>query len=51
MEGESALSGGMTLDAVTVCVEDALAALYELTGKRVSEEIVDQVFEQFCVGK
>lgn len=51
MEGEAALAGGMTLDAVTVCVEDALAALYELTGKRVSEEIVDQVFEQFCVGK
>lgn len=41
----------MTLDAVTVCVEDALNALSSLTGEQVSEEIVDQVFEQFCVGK
>ena len=46
-----ALEGGMTLDAVTVCLEGALAALYELTGQRVSDEVVDQVFERFCVGK
>lgn len=46
-----ALDMGLTLDAVTVCVEDALSSLYHLLGKNVSEEIVDQVFERFCVGK
>ena len=50
-EGERALLGGLTLDAVTVCVEDALTALSALTGEHVSEEIVDRVFEEFCVGK
>ncbi len=50
-EGKAALENGMTLDAVTVCIEGALSALYELTGERASDEIVDQVFEQFCVGK
>ena len=50
-EGREALELGMTLDAVTVCVEDALNALSALTGEQVSEEIVYQVFEQFCVGK
>ncbi len=50
-EGREALELGMTLDAVTVCVEDALNSLSALTGEQVSEEIVDQVFEQFCVGK
>lgn len=50
-EAKQALELGMTLDAVTVCVEDALSALYALTGERVSDEIVDRVFEQFCVGK
>lgn len=50
-EGREALELGMTLDAVTVCVEDALNALSALTGEQVSEKIVDQVFEQFCVGK
>ena len=46
-----ALEQGMTLDAVTVCVEDALEGLLELDGKRVSDTVVEQVFEQFCVGK
>lgn len=50
-EGETALLSGVTWDAVTVCVEDALNALADLTGEHVSEEIVDQVFEEFCVGK
>ena len=50
-EARGALDLGLTLDAVTVCVEDALGALYALTGKQVSEEVVDQVFETFCVGK
>ena len=50
-EALEALKSGMTLDAVTVCVEDAVSALLELTGESVSETIIDQVFEQFCVGK
>lgn len=50
-EGRAALENGMTLDAVTVCVEDGLSALYSLTGENVSEEIIDRVFEEFCVGK
>lgn len=50
-EAESALLMGMTWDAVTVSLEGAIAALNELTGERVSDAVVDQVFEKFCVGK
>lgn len=50
-EAKQAIELGLTMDAATVCVEDALTALYSLTGERVSDEIVDRVFEQFCVGK
>ncbi len=50
-EAKQAIEDGLTFDAVTVCVEDALSALYSLTGEKVSDEIVDRVFEQFCVGK
>lgn len=42
---------GMTVDAVGVCVDDAIAALLELTGKRVTNEVADEVFRRFCVGK
>lgn len=50
-EARDAIALGMPLDAVTVCVEDGLRALYELTGQKVSDEVVDRVFERFCVGK
>lgn len=42
---------GMTLDAITVSAEAALSDLCRLTGEVISEEIVDQVFSTFCVGK
>lgn len=50
-EAENALCLGMTWDAVTVSLEGAVAALNELTGERVSDAVVDRVFEKFCVGK
>ena len=46
-----ALEDGSTLDAVGVCVDDARAALLELTGKRVTNEVTDEIFRRFCVGK
>ena len=50
-EAINALQGGCTMDAVGVCVDDALAALFELTGKRVTNEVTDEIFRRFCVGK
>ena len=41
----------MTPDAVLVDVEDALEALGEITGKTMREEITNQIFSRFCVGK
>ena len=46
-----ALLCGVTLDAVGVCIDDAIAALLELTGKRVTNEVCDEIFKRFCVGK
>ena len=50
-EAISALECGQTMDAVGVCVDDALAALFELTGKRATNEVTDEIFRKFCVGK
>lgn len=46
-----AILSGITLDAVSVCIDDAIAAFLELTGKRVTNEVADEVFKRFCVGK
>lgn len=50
-EASDALKMGMTLDAVTVSLEGAISELLALTGERVSETVVDNVFSHFCVGK
>lgn len=42
---------GMTLDAVTVGMENAIDALLELTGENVSDRVLDELFSKFCVGK
>ena len=50
-EALGALELGATLDAVGVCLDDALQALLSLTGERVTTEVTDEVFRRFCVGK
>lgn len=50
-EALEALDAGMTLDAVTVTVEEGINALLELSGSRATEEVVNNVFSHFCVGK
>ena len=50
-EALEALDFGMTLDAVGICVETALDALYELTGEKAADAVIEEVFSRFCVGK
>ncbi len=50
-EAKTLLLGGYTVDAVSVCVDDALVYLYTFDGKRVTNEVADEVFRRFCVGK
>ena len=46
-----AINSGLTTDAVGICIDDAIAALLELTGERVTNEVTDEIFRSFCVGK
>ncbi len=50
-EAIDTLRGGMTLDAVNVSIDCALGELMSLTGKKVTDETVNEVFAKFCVGK
>ena len=51
IEGIQAMEGGFGLDAVSVCVDDALLALSQLSGVDAAESVVEEVFSTFCVGK
>ena len=46
-----AVQSGITPDAVGVDLEQALDAVYELSGRKASEEVIAEVFKRFCVGK
>ena len=50
-EAQQALTAGLTLDAVSVSVDDAISAVLELTGERATEAVVQEIFARFCVGK
>lgn len=45
------LRNGITLDAVTVLIQNAASELMSLTGENVNIETVNKIFSKFCVGK
>ncbi len=45
------LKSGITLDAVTVLIQNAVSELMSLTGENVNIETVNKIFSRFCVGK
>ncbi|MCL2195721.1 MAG: tRNA uridine-5-carboxymethylaminomethyl(34) synthesis GTPase MnmE [Oscillospiraceae bacterium] len=50
-EALAAHTAGYPLDAISVCIEDAITQLFSLTGERAADAIVGEVFARFCVGK
>lgn len=50
-EAEDALLSGLTMDAVTVCLDSAVENLLALTGEKATESVVNEIFAHFCVGK
>ena len=50
-EALSAAKLGLTYDAVNVMIDSAVDELLALTGKKATEEVVNNIFSRFCVGK
>jgi tRNA modification GTPase len=42
---------GMTLDCIEVDIKDCWENLGEITGDTVTEDIIDKIFQDFCIGK
>ena len=50
-EAVNAQAFGETLDALGVCIDEAIDHLLVLTGEKATQAVVDEVFSRFCVGK
>ena len=45
------IDAGYALDVTEIDLREALSALSEVTGEDASEEVIDRIFQNFCVGK
>lgn len=46
-----AQQAGLTPDLVSIDVRDAVESLGEITGETVTEDLLDTIFSNFCIGK
>ncbi|MFQ5848808.1 MAG: tRNA uridine-5-carboxymethylaminomethyl(34) synthesis GTPase MnmE, partial [Candidatus Methylomirabilales bacterium] len=47
----SGLGEGLSFELVAVDLREALGALGEIVGETVTEEVLDRIFREFCIGK
>ena len=50
-EAISGYESGMPLDCITIDIMDAANCLGRITGESVSEDVIQEIFSRFCVGK
>ena len=50
-KAEESLKAGMPIDIVEISLKDALSNLGAITGEEAGEEIINEIFSRFCLGK
>ena len=50
-KAEESLKNGMPIDIVAISIKDILSNLGEITGDEAGEEIINEIFARFCLGK
>ena len=50
-ETKNTMSNNMPLDIVAISIKEILEDLGSITGDEVSEDIIDEIFAKFCLGK
>lgn len=51
IEARSAAISGTPIDLISIDIRDALDAIGEITGETAREDVINQIFSQFCIGK
>ena len=50
-KSKEALKNNMPIDIIAIGLKDVLTNLAEITGEEASEEIINEIFSRFCLGK
>lgn len=50
-DAASAFEAGMPPDFMTIDIKNAAHFLGEITGESITEEVINEIFQKFCVGK
>ena len=45
------LKNNLPIDIISINIKDALENLGNITGENVSENIINEIFKKFCLGK
>ena len=48
---ENSLNAGMPIDIIAISLKNVLEDLGKITGEEATEEIIDEIFSKFCLGK
>lgn len=50
-KAKEALEINMPIDIITIYIKEILEDLGEITGEVVTEDIINEIFSKFCLGK
>lgn len=50
-KANEALNSNMPIDIITIYIKDILEDLGEITGEVVTEDVINEIFSKFCLGK
>ena len=50
-KARNSLTEGMPVDITAISLKEILEHILEITGENVSEEIINEIFKKFCLGK
>ncbi len=50
-KAKEAINENMPIDVISICIKDVLEELGEITGENVTEDIINNIFTKFCLGK
>jgi len=50
-EAKNAVENNLPIDIISISLKQTLEELSKITGENVSEDIINEIFSKFCLGK